>query len=62
MKQKSQRLLFLFAGIGIGVLIVGGWDMYQRKVAREQASAAVNAPPTGDTLRALTGHAPLPPQ
>jgi hypothetical protein len=62
MKQKSQRLLFLFAGIGIGVLIVGGWDMYQRIVAREQASAAVNAPPTGDTLRALTGHAPLPPQ
>jgi hypothetical protein len=62
LEQKYQRLLFLFAGIGIGVLIAGGWDMYQHKVAREQASAAVNAPPTGDTLRALTGHAPLPPQ
>jgi hypothetical protein len=62
MKQTWQRLLFLFAGIGIGVLIVGGWNMYQRKVASEQANALVNAPPTGDTLRALTGHAPLPPQ
>jgi predicted negative regulator of RcsB-dependent stress response len=62
LEQKYQRLLFLFAGIGIGALIVSGWDMYQNKVAREQASAAVNAPPTGDTLRALTGHAPLPPQ
>jgi hypothetical protein len=62
MEQKYQRILLLLAGIGIGALLVGGWDLYERKVAREQASAAVNAPPTGDTLRALTGHAPLPPQ
>jgi hypothetical protein len=62
MKGKNQRIVFLLAGIGIGALLFGGIELYQRHVAQEQTAAFLNAPAYGPFEQALHEHAPLPPQ
>jgi hypothetical protein len=61
MKPKNQRIVFLLAG-GIGALLFGGIELYQRKVAQEQTAAFLNAPATGIFGDALKNPGPPPPQ
>ena len=62
MKPKNQRIVFLLAGIGIGALLFGGIELYQRKVTQEQTAAFLNAPATGIFGDALKNPGPPPPQ
>jgi hypothetical protein len=62
MKRNNQRIVFLLAGIGIGALIFGGIEIYQREIAQEQSAAFVNAPATGIFGDALKNSGPPPPQ
>jgi hypothetical protein len=59
----KNPLIYLLAGIGIAVLLYGGWSFYQRRIAGEQARTLLLAPaPSGipDILNATPG-APPPP-
>jgi len=61
MNGIKNPLILLFAVIGVCAVIYGGWHLYQKHVANEQAKAAFTAPPaTG--VPDMYYNAPPPPQ
>jgi hypothetical protein len=62
MKKATNPLIYVLAGVGLAVLIYGGWTIYQRHVSDETARASFSASPIPGSPDFLGAKPQPPPQ